>query len=329
MPPRKTPIISASYEHLRFWVCKLCAPTPDPEQPTEHLAEGSAAGVQVGDCGHPVDHRHLVGDRVMCLCGQSWPQGKRPPTLGRGSVLPRPSARHEDHEPGSFTDCLQCEAIAGRRAAEIGRALALNPNPGHSGPYPASLFLERAVAHDGRLRVDGLGGRWLLDCIQGEVVSGARELTLLSNFTPFGRLFALAALEYGDAPKLAGGVHVSAGCSQVILDSGRGDLRDDLNALVCYQHGDGFDVGVENVRERHYTADAGLPPKPRGLRLEPGTALIVYGGAAVGVAGWVRGSPVLLMAPEGACLIQQDELVLEGYPLIKAINARWSERIRS
>ena len=51
MPPRKTPQISITYDSLRFYVCNLCAPTRDPEQATEQLAEGSGAGVQVGECG--------------------------------------------------------------------------------------------------------------------------------------------------------------------------------------------------------------------------------------------------------------------------------------
>ena len=246
-------------------------------------------------------------------------------TLGRGSVLPSPSARHEDHEPGSFTDCLQCEAIAGRRAAEIGRALALNPNPGHLGPYPASLFLERAVAHDGPIRCPNFqaalpGGDMSRDFV---------ELTLLSNFTPLGRLFALAAMADLDCP----GPMRWPGAAWVVLSdpSELPETSGHLKALVCYQSGDGFDIGVK----QDATMARRFPEtyeRERGLRLEPGTALIVYGGAAVGVAGWVRGSPVRLMAPEGASLLGSpcpQPNCDQCSPLLSAIKARWAERSTS
>lgn len=334
MPPRKTPIISASYEHLRFWVCKLCATTPDPEHPTELLAEGSAARVQVGEgrlpvaCDHPAQWLRQVAGLTVCKCGY---------TVGAGQVLSRGSVvcsvcQQEVRGPDAVTKkggvCFACRSVA--------RRLSLNPNPGHSGPYPASLFLERAAEHEGKILgpVPELGGP------EGFVVQ--RELTVLSNFTPLGRLFALAALEDSwSAPGLR-----DPGFSAVTLCDKRElpDTRDHLRAFVCYRHGDGCDIGVarESICLKCRMPEPGYPNDPqcdagglhkwgtsggRGLRLEPGIALIVYGGAAVGVAGWVKGRPILLMAPEGAALL--DAHVMAGtVPLVAAIDARWAERVR-
>ena len=309
MPPRKTPVISCDYTPLRFFVCNLCAPDRSTEQAnsthSEPLAGSSVGCIQVGGSGNVAHVNQSVA--------------RRPPT---GVSEAHAVAQHKNHEPGSFTDCLQCETIAHK--------LALNPSSGRSGPFLASHFLERAAEHDGPICDYSNVPEWVpgVKLADGHL----RVLTVLSNFNPLGKLFALAALPECQFGLIQNEARTARGCALLELSRETTDDRKVL-AYVCYRSGDGFDIGVKPEREVARRPPPGEPAaiadhNSRALRLETGTALIVYGGAAVGVAGWVKGRPILLMAPEGDALITANELELEGFPLFKAIRERFAERVR-
>jgi hypothetical protein len=302
MPPRKTPVITCDYTPLRFFVCNLCAPDRSTEQTKSGHSEPVPGGSVEWD-----DHGCVICS--VCKLGAVAPSV----TTARTGICGHCREQNDTFEIYE-------------------RKLALNPSSGRSGPFLASLFLERAAEaeHDGPILSWKDAGAAVPRSLGGVMT----ELTVLSNFTPLGKLFALAAMQ-----DIGGrdGLRCSPPSHSVVVLHSRFDVEEPgagLTASVCYQHGDGFDIGVPS-RDVARRAPAGDPAaiadhNNKGLRLEPGTALIVYGGSAVGIAGWVKGRPILLMAPEGEALIQPErEGARQGPPgLLAAIADRWNERVR-
>jgi len=198
------------------------------------------------------------------------------------------------------------------------------------GPFLASDFLERALELKGKL---GLHPNPFGDPVG--VGEPDRELSVVAPFEALGRLFALAALDDVQGPLIRRAQH-EHGLSEVVLGwDNEGPHRVNLLAYVCYQPGDGFDVGV-NVRDVRTEDRAADPTAPAGhnsqaLRLVPGTALFVLGGVAVGVGGWVDGVPVLVMAPEGHEMAGAD-FIHDKHGAVGALSAaivgRFCERVR-
>jgi hypothetical protein len=137
-----------------------------------------------------------------------------------------------------------------------------------AGPFSCQSFIERAAERGGPVELSG------------------RKLIVLPDFVPAYRLFARACFEdlrrYSEGLRCRGPGHTHY------------DLRDTpspVSVKVCWQSGDVFDlVSLREGRER------------RGLRVEPGLAVVLQADSLAGLVGFVRGLPVGVFVEPAAVL---------------------------
>jgi hypothetical protein len=136
-----------------------------------------------------------------------------------------------------------------------------------------------------------------------------------SNATVLFDLFLLAVRQDRLAANLPPNPRPSTGCSKILLDGTLSHVSApsasrQIVVLVPWMSSDGFSVG----------RPAAGPPEPwPPLFIEPGYCLVVWGGEAVAVGGFVKGRPHLLVTNPGRPLIDRGILndavttaVLEG-----------------
>lgn len=138
-------------------------------------------------------------------------------------------------------------------------------------------------------------------------------LWVYANVAPVYDLFWLAVGR--DRVEVPGGRF--QGCTRLnLLPAGHGrtpnQFRDtgtaSLVAFVCWQSADGFAVGPDPYWIRaEATWDGEDRIESRGaLRFEPGYALLVWGGEAVAIFGFVAGRPFALTTDKGAQCVDQN-----------------------
>jgi len=140
-------------------------------------------------------------------------------------------------------------------------------------------------------------GRWLQD------------VTIYANATVLLDLFLLAVRQ-SRSTRFSSNIRPSNGCDKITLDGTLSHVSAEsasrsIVVLVAWMGSDGFTVG----RDGRGLTGLDLKGEPvfqeGALHVEPGNCLIVWGGEAVGVGGFVDGRPVLLVTNPGRPLIER------------------------
>jgi hypothetical protein len=143
-------------------------------------------------------------------------------------------------------------------------------------------------------------------------VNGARwldDVTIYANATVLLDLFLLAVRQ-SRYTRSSPNIRPSNGCDKITLDGTLSHVSAEsasrsIVVLVAWMGSDGFTVG----RDGRGLTGLDLKGEPvfqeGALHVEPGNCLIVWGGEAVGVGGFIDGRPVLLVTNPGRPLIER------------------------